>query len=338
MLRAGVDSAGHAILTEAPSQDGLGWFGGRAHEIVTALTAAHPATWPALPPVAVRRVIGRDHGLLPGNSATLMIKVYGHADRADELLAEHLPLLWSRWDVPPRWWYLRYRDPDPHLRLRITLADTHDIGAATGWISDWAGQLRRQGLLRDIQFATAYPETGRWGSGPVMDAAEDVFAADSRALLVQLGQHPRLPTHVLAAANCVAIARAFTGSTVAGMRWLINHATITPSTPLDRENLAHAVRVSDPAQDWAALRAAPGGPVIAEAWPRRDLVLSAYRGALRDAEGIDPDTVLDSLLHAHFLRGVGIDRDQESTCLRLARAAALAWTAQHSTAAEDTTC
>lgn len=50
---------------------------------------------------------------------------------------------------------------------------------------------------------------------------------------------------------------------------------------------------------------------------------------LRSTEdGTNPDTVLDSLLHAHHIRAAGIDKPDERTCLRLARAAALTWQAR----------
>jgi thiopeptide-type bacteriocin biosynthesis protein len=42
----------------------------------------------------------------------------------------------------------------------------------------------------------------------------------------------------------------------------------------------------------------------------------------------DIDTILEALLHMHHNRALGIDRDGEATCRRLARQAALTWIAQ----------
>lgn len=329
LLRSRLASAEHAILTEAPTSGAYGWFGGRAHEIVVPMTATQPPQWPAVPPVSATRVIERDHGRLPGASESLYAKLYGHLERQPEILAKHLPELLSQWDEPPAWWYIRYRDPEWHLRLRIALADTRDFGRAAHRVSTWASDLRRQGLLRDVQFATSYPETGRWGSGLLLAAAEEVFGADSRALVAQFAQPSGPHPQALAAANLVAIAAAFTGSPDAGMNWLIKHGRIEASTPLRRPVLAEAVRLADPTDNWAALRAAPGGRAISGAWEPRHRALSDYRTLLAAASEIDPDAVLDALLHAHHIRAVGIDRDDERTCVRLARAAALAWTARN---------
>lgn len=325
LLRAHLDSHESADLTEAVS--GGGWFDGRAHEIIAPMTAVCPPQWPTVPPVTVDRLVTRDHGHLPGTASWLLVKLYGHVERQPEILARHLPELLAQWDEPPTWWYMRYRDPRWHLRLRIAIPSEQDFTVTAQRVHVWAARVRRAGLLTDMQFATSYPETGRWGAGPVMNLAEDVFAADSRALAVQFAQSVRQHRQVLAAANFVSIAAAFTGSTTAGMDWLITHGRISDPRPLDRAVRGQAVRLADPTDDWAALRAVPGGAAIASAWSKRDEALVRYRQKLEaSGGGIDPDLVLDSLLHAHHIRANGIDKDDERTCVRLAHAAAMAWT------------
>ncbi len=312
------------ILTEAESEEG--WFDGRSHEIIAPMTAVRPPQWPAVPPVTADQLVTRDHGHLPGAASWLLVKLYGHVERQPEILADHLPALLGQWNEPPTWWYMRYRDPRWHLRLRIAVPSEQDFALTAQRVNAWANGLRRAGLLTDMQFATSYPETGRWGPGPLMSLAEDVFAADSRALAVQFAQSSRPHQQVLAAANFVSVAAAFTGSTAAGMNWLIAHSRITDPRPMDRTVRGQALRLADPADGWAALRAAPGGDAIASAWDERDAALARYRQKLDAFGGIDLDLVLDSLLHAHHIRAAGIDKDDERMCVRLAHAAAMAWT------------
>ncbi|MFJ4276080.1 lantibiotic dehydratase [Streptomyces coelicoflavus] len=324
LLRAHLDTHESALLTEAESEEG--WFDGRSHEIIAPMTAVRPPQWPAVPPVTADQLVTRDHGHLPGAASWLLVKLYGHVERQPEILADHLPALLGQWNEPPTWWYMRYRDPRWHLRLRIAVPSEQDFALTAQRVSAWANGLRRAGLLTDMQFATSYPETGRWGPGPLMSLAEDVFAADSRALAVQFAQSSRPHQQVLAAANFVSVAAAFTGSTAAGMNWLNAHGRITDPRPMDRTVRGQALRLADPADGWAALRAAPGGDAIASAWSERDAALARYRQKLDAFGGIDPDVVLDSLLHAHHIRAAGIDKDDERMCVRLAHAAAMAWT------------
>jgi thiopeptide-type bacteriocin biosynthesis protein len=157
-----------------------------------------------------------------------------------------------------------------------------------------------------------------------------VFRADSRALLIHLGLSLRPHRQALVAAHTVAIAIAFTGSTAAGMRWLIDHVPAAAPTRVPRPVFTEAVRVADPHDGWAALRAAPGGAAVVDAWAPREKALATYRAHLPGphTQGIAVDDVLGSLMHANFVRACGIDFDDEAAGLYLARAAALAWTAR----------
>ncbi|MCZ0981832.1 thiopeptide-type bacteriocin biosynthesis protein [Streptomyces diastatochromogenes] len=328
LLRAHLATAKSAVLVEtAPS--GNGWLADHAHEIVLAMTAA-PGRWPVLPAVSRHRLVTRDHGHVPGASSWLMAKLYGHPERQPELLARHVPELLAHWETEPAWWFMRYRDPDPHLRLRIALPSAEDFGDTAARVGQWAARLRRLGLAGDVQLATSYPETGRWGRGRAMTTAEAVFCADSRSLAATFALPSRPHPQALAAASFVSIATAFTGSAAEGMDWLITHARLHDTEPLDRTVRAQAISLADPTRDWTNLRSVPGGDAIHGSWAARNHALAAYRAELAAAagDGTDPDRVLDSLLHVHHIRAAGIDKDDERTCLRLARAAALAWKAR----------
>src|SRR5260370_12453597 len=124
LLRSHLDRHGHARLDEASGPGAYGWLDGRAHEVVLPLTSTIPAATPPPSPRRARlRAISRDHGLLPGASAWLYATLYSPPDRHADLLA-HVPDLFSGWETPPEWWYIPYRDPEPHLRLRLHLPRT----------------------------------------------------------------------------------------------------------------------------------------------------------------------------------------------------------------------
>jgi thiopeptide-type bacteriocin biosynthesis protein len=328
LLRTHLDNGSSATLTEAAGPGAYGWFGGRSHEVSLPLMITHATPLPVVPQVSSAPVIRRGHGHPPAASRWLYAKLYGHPERQAEVLAEHLPELLSTWDEPPLWWFIRYRDPDWHLRLRIALPDPKAFGSAAHRVTSWACQLQRHGLLRDVQFDGYRPEIGRWGDGPVMAAAEQVFAADSRALLTQFADPSRPHAQVMCAANFVAIATGFTGGIDAGMTWLIEHARPESRCPHPGQRVAEtAVRLADPRDDWVALRTATANAAIADAWAARRRTLADYRACIA-MEGSDPDALLASLLHAHHIRAVGVDREDERTCLHLARSAALALSAQ----------
>ncbi|MYW01844.1 lantibiotic dehydratase [Streptomyces sp. SID3343] len=329
LLRRHLDRARLAVLVEAPDVDAYGWCDGRAHEVVVPLKATHPPAWPLLPSPAPARTLSPAQVQTPGVSSLLLATLYGDLRRQDALLGRHLSVLLDRLGNPP-WWFVRFRDPNHHLRVRIALPNPEAFADTARTVGTWADELRTAGLLSDVRFPTSYREMGRWGSGSAWDAAEDVFRADSRAFLTQLAQ-PRRPHHrALVTAHNVAIAGSFLGSTEAGMRWLINHIPPTAPAPVPRSQFAESLRLADPSGDWAALRDMPGGQAIVAAWGDRDAALAAYRAHLPgpDTQGIRLDDVLSSLMHVHFVRHLAVDFPEEEICLYLTRAAALAWTAR----------
>ncbi|MGH3565523.1 MAG: lantibiotic dehydratase [Pseudonocardia sp.] len=327
VLRTDLERNGHATVREAPDASALGWINGRAHDIVIPLAAT---AQPAAPRRArLGSVLSREHGHLPGSGEWLYVKLYGHPDRQTAILSTHLPTLLSTWDMEPEWWFLRYHDPEKHLRLRIRLRDADDFGQTAARIAEWTAGLRRLGLVGQVQWDTYYPETGRFGRDAAMAAAESLFAADSAAVIAQLtatnrggGPHP----YAVVAASMVDLAIAAAGGVSNGMRWLISHLRTHSISAPPREVHDQAVRLANPHNDWAALRAIPGGADIAASWTLRRAALARYRDALAAAEGIAADTVLADLLHLHVVRMAGLSPDSEGVCVRLARAAALSWT------------
>ncbi|MFI6287405.1 lantibiotic dehydratase [Streptomyces sp. NPDC051018] len=327
LLRQHLDRAHTAVLIEAPEK--YGWCDGRAHEIVVPLKAVRPTAWPPLLAPTAARTLSPAQMQTPASSCVLLAALYGDARRQDTLLAQYLPELLKRLGNPP-WWFIRFRDPAQHLRVRIALPHPGAFAETARAVSEWGDEMRRVGLLADLRYPTSYREMGRWGSGVAWEAAEEVFRADSRAVVAQLAQRQRPGHRALVAAHTVAIATAFLGGTEAGMRWLIDHIPPTSPAPVPRGQFTEAVQLADPRDGWSALRGVPGGEAIVSGWAEREPALAAYRLHLPgpDTQGVAIDDVLTSLLHVHFVRNIAVNFPEEEVCLYLARAAALAWTAR----------
>lgn len=336
LLRAQLVTASQAVtVTEAPTAADHGWCHGRAHEVVIPLAStAAPASAPAV----VSRpgplpLIGPEHGLMPG-SPVLYAKLYGNPDGFDTILTDHLPALLAGWDQAPLWWFVRYRDPAPHLRIRLR---TPDYGTSAAQLGAWAADLRRCSLVGDLTLDTYRPETARYGDGATMAAAEALFAADSTAAVAQLtalpgmrGVHPS----ALTAVSLVDLVCALLGSQSAGMRWLIDHADLAARVAIrDRDVLRQAVTLADLNAPSPTLPAFPGCSGIVAAWHARRQAAITYAGCLAEhAGGAAPAAVAVSLLHLHHIRAHGIDPDAEARTHRLARSIALAYTARHTAA------
>lgn len=332
LLRAHLDDAsGPVIVTEAPTPADHGWLQGRAHELVIPMASTAP---PAPAPTVLTRpgqlpLIGREHGLMPG-SPVLFAKLYGHPDAFDAILTDHLPALLAAWDEPPLWWFVRYRDPAPHLRLRLR---TPDYGRAATRVGAWAADLRRCGLIGDLTLDTYRPETARYGSGAAMGAAEELFAADSTAAVAQLAARTgtrQVNPYVLTAVSLTDLVSALLGSRRAGMCWLIDHPDAAcPAAFRDRALLRQAMVLANLDADGPTLPAVPGGNGVAATWVVRRQAATTYASRLGEHEvGVTPASVAASVLHLHHIRAHGVEPDAEARTYRLARSIALAYAAR----------
>ncbi|MDM4721385.1 lantibiotic dehydratase [Micromonospora sp. WMMA1363] len=281
VLREHLGRHARTVITEAPGP--AGWIDNRPAELLLTLTHPAPATRPARPARPVCTIQHR-----PGRSRWLEARLYG---RLDALLAD---LAGRPADhLSAGWWFVRYPDPEPHLRLRIPLPDVDRFAETARHLADWVTDLHDGALVHDYSLHPYRPET-RHGAGATLAAAEAVFAADSRAAMRRLTGDRQAAT----AAGMIAIADGFTGD---GLGWLAAHVPQLTGSRLDTAQL-----------DLARM-------------PFRDEQLAAALGAYRtlaERDGLDPDRVLGDLLHLHHARMIGVDSTSERHCLRLARTVA----------------
>jgi lantibiotic biosynthesis protein len=80
------------------------------------------------------------------------------------------------------WFFIRYSDPDPHLRVRFRGAPERLVGQLVPEFCSWAADLMSEGLCLRFCFDTYDRELERYGGEVGTAAAETLFAADSRAV------------------------------------------------------------------------------------------------------------------------------------------------------------
>lgn len=324
LLRVRLERAGEVELREAGDDDG---WSGRPCEFLVPMrlkgAAVHNVSFPRRPADTASVTAA-----LPGPSDVLCAQVFGHPARQAEILTDHLPRLFERLRATVTYgWFDRQRDmtrptEDPDLQLFLRLSAPSQYTMAMQVIAGWADDLRRRGLVAGMSLGTYRPQTGRFGGGAAMRAAEAVFAADSAAAIAQLDivQRAQVPEPALTAAGLVELATSYLASVAQGLDWLMTHLTRERGR-LDPSLRDTALRLCDPQDDWAAIRALRGGDAVATAWLRRGEALASYRRLL--AEQRDAVTVLPSLVHLHHRRSHGADWRGERISHRLARAAAL---------------
>lgn len=278
--------------------DGTGWFAGpdgpHACELVVPLLARPPrAAAPPAPP-APATPSGR-RAFLPGGE-WLYAKLYVPDALQQQVLARHLGRLVGSEAVRAAadgWFFLRYADPDPHLRLRFHGKPDTLWPVLLPAVRDWSEELRDAGLADRLVLDTYDPETERYGGPAALGHAERVFHADSEAVLARLAEDgDGLPPVARASLGILGLLTGL-GSPEEALHWLGD-----PRFLARRSEVSRATK-----QTVADLFAAQAQAEAALAEP-----LTALRAALPPNRR--PAVAL-SLAHMHCNRLLGPRREEE---------------------------
>ncbi|MET9266713.1 lantibiotic dehydratase [Amycolatopsis sp. NPDC004079] len=180
--------AGRALLHEMLPAFGEQWLAdesGRAHldEIVVPLIVrdvAESARSP-LPVTSVRHGTAAAPLHMPGEEWAF-VSLYSAFTRHDEIIAESLTELARRLrdeDAADRWFYLRYADPRPHLRVRFRATNGRAAQYVLGEVLSWARTTVAARQAVEFSVDCYRPELHRYGGPAVFDAVEEFFAANS---------------------------------------------------------------------------------------------------------------------------------------------------------------
>ena len=181
-----------AVLVEMfPDPEALcvtGPEGRFVHELVVPfIHAAPPRPEPGnVAPRATTSLVRR----FPPGSEWLYAKLYTGAGTADQVV-NHLvgPLVRSSVasGAADAWFFIRYADPDWHLRLRLHGEPRRLHTEVLPSLEAFAAPLLEAGQLWRMQLDTYEREVERYGGDRGVELAEQVFAADSEAVLTIMG-------------------------------------------------------------------------------------------------------------------------------------------------------
>jgi lantibiotic biosynthesis protein len=172
------------LLPQPESMPVHGPEGRFVNELVIPFFRRQPRPFVALAPI--NETPSRIRNFPPGGGDWLFWKLYTGYSTADRLLIESIVPAMRRLQQEGRmssWFFLRYSDPDHHLRLRIHGGDAGDLLNELGTLF---ASLMESGWLTKVQLDTYARELERYGGADQIDRIETLFAADSAAVAVAL--------------------------------------------------------------------------------------------------------------------------------------------------------
>jgi thiopeptide-type bacteriocin biosynthesis protein len=168
------------------------------HELVVPFVrrAAQPGDLPAAEPAARAVSPAAVPRSFPPGSEWLYVKLYTGPATADEVLRDLVrPVLETvqRSGAAERWFFLRYGDPDWHLRLRFHGEPARLLAEVLPAVHAAAAPLLADGQLWRVQLDTYEREVERYGGAEGVVLAERLFQADSEAVLALAAAFPEDP-------------------------------------------------------------------------------------------------------------------------------------------------
>ena len=117
--------------------------------------------------------------ILPGGE-WIYFEIYCHQSRMNEILLIYIDkfLKDSKKDIS-KWFFIRYEDPKPHLRLRLKLLDIRAGYQIINRLNSNLEQAFLNGLVSDIQIKTYFREMERYGVDRI-ELVEEFFFIDSK--------------------------------------------------------------------------------------------------------------------------------------------------------------
>lgn len=140
-----------------------------------------------VPPLAPPMQCQRAHPL----SQWLYMKYYGGTATIDRLIVEVLGEIIDQTTAQgliDRWFFVRYADPDPHLRIRFRCPDGRSTLAVLAVLSSASKGLGSRSWRH--QADTYVPELNRYGGREAFEESEQIFHADSDCVLRLLRESP----------------------------------------------------------------------------------------------------------------------------------------------------
>ena len=153
-------------------------------EFIVPLKRRQLTVLPKPEPVKHSSVAPLERLRLPG-SDWLYAKLYSGRTRHEDLLAgpiHEFTGIALKNELIERWFFIRYADPDPHIRLRFQGEPKRLLSRLLPALTTWSHSLIENGLLRKLALDTYDREIERYGGLEGIQVAEQVFAADSVAV------------------------------------------------------------------------------------------------------------------------------------------------------------
>ncbi|MCG5103142.1 lantibiotic dehydratase [Oceanobacillus alkalisoli] len=255
----------------------------------------------------------------------IYLKIYCAENRVEEFLGEHLYYFIKNNNWYNHFFFMRYRDPKFHIRLRFNIPNISEEAIAT--LRDWLNSMLEIGIINKCTVDTYDPEIERYGSPGLMNVAEQLFYSDSLLSLDILNRKQTvgltMPSDQLAILNISHYMSTYGWSFEQQLDFL-NRSTNYKAYLKDfRENRSTFIQFFNDYLNGFNSNSEEERFILHCLHQRNDALVS-YKHAIEQHKlehllYSDETHILDSMIHLHMNRLIGIDRVFEKRAITLYR-------------------
>jgi len=253
--------------------------------------------------------------LLPGNNKWLYYKLYGCSKRQNELISVAYEILekFVIEGLAEKYFFIRYADPEPHLRLRIQPTQK-GLSSLFIYTNNWINSLYIDGLISKSVNDSYIRESERYGGSNLIEYAEDYFYSNSKLVmsLLTLQRYGEIRFNVdfIGVSFIVSTLEAF-GLSINEQKTLLDSLSHNKSNRKEFQNnrkmIVYAVDSSD---NWFSIRSSITNPEIYDLINDNTKTLEKYAKAIyaTDHQGKLTNSIQEivlSIIHMFCNRLVG---------------------------------
>lgn len=287
-----------------------------------------PSVSPVIKQTCTQAVSVQDRIRLPG-SDWLFVKLYIGRERQNDFIS-HLVYEFAEEAVREKmaedWFFMRYVDPDPHIRLRFKGSDDTLLSHLGPWLKKWGDPLVKDQVISRLVIDTYDRELERYGGVHMMEDAENVFAQDSRltAQLLRMIRHNQfeLSVHDVAVVAIVDMLKHLGMDFSSQLRMLDQIVHKDDYRKEFRAKRKHLLTLTDIQDRWKGLHTIRNGKLLVSLLKKRAPSLQHFGFRLQKEKQTlsnTPEQIIGSLVHMHCNRLMGVDREQEKKVMAFTR-------------------
>ncbi|MDC7783999.1 lantibiotic dehydratase [Priestia megaterium] len=261
----------------------------------------------------------------------IYLKLYGVNPRLEEFLkVGFLDILYK--GKKEGWikhgFFMRYRDPEDHIRLRLHGKSENLIKYGIENIYHWATKLQKEGIISHIEFGTYDPEVERYGGPDLISTAEELFSIDSEMVAQFLSlkrfNNYGVSEEIFGVVSVVNILSSFFPEFKDQLDWLNRSVDYKKFKEEYKEFKDIYSLYTNNEDDWRALRSDESGSIIYNLLEIRKDTLNKYATKVHEFNKLGTlynslDDIIGSIIHLHLNRLIGLDREKEEMIITIAR-------------------